>query len=102
VIVEVENTVLIVGEVEVDSREVDELEKIEPDKEGFTFAFNVGRMEDEVEFGWIVLVPELDKCELEELENVVPDKLELDCEEDVDVGKVMDEVEFERIALVLK
>jgi len=102
VIVEVENTVLIVGEVEVDSREVDELEKIELDKEGFTFAFNVGRMVDEVEFECIALVPELDKCELEELENVVPDKLDLDCEEEVGVGKVMDEVEFEGIALVLK
>jgi hypothetical protein len=98
VVVEVENTVLIVGEVEFDIRELDELENIELDKEGFI----VGRMEDEVEFEWIVLVPELDKCELEELENVVPDKLELDCEEEVEVGKVMDEVGFERIALVLK
>ena len=72
-IVEVENTVLMVWELEFRRREVDELEKIELDKPGFTFASKVGRMADEIEFECIVLVPvelELDKCELEELENV--------------------------------
>jgi hypothetical protein len=105
VTVEVENMVPIVGVLEFDRREVDELEKMELDKLGFTFAGNVGRMVDEVEFECNALVPvelELDKCELEEFEKVVPDKLEFDCEMEVDVGRAMDEVEFECIALLLK
>jgi hypothetical protein len=104
VIVEVENTVLIVGEVEFNRREVDVLAKIELDKLGFPFASDVSRVVDEVEFECMVLVPvklELGKCELEEFENVVPGKLELDCGEEVDVGRVMGVLEFECIALLL-
>ena len=104
-IVKVENTVLMVGELEFDRREVDVLAKIELDILGFTFSSNVGRVVDEVEFECMVLVPvelEVDKCEFEEFENVVPDKLELDCEEEVDVGRVMDVLEFECIARLLK
>jgi hypothetical protein len=81
------------------------LEKIELDKVGLTFASNVGRLVDEVEFECIVLVPtelEVGNRELEALETTVLDKLKLDREEEIDVGRMVDEVEFECIALLLK